>query len=55
MTFRYGVDRLDLDTVNGIANGSVDAVLTSEAISKINTSRQRVDKMAASDLSLIHI
>ncbi|TLX48476.1 histidine ammonia-lyase [Pseudoalteromonas phenolica] len=48
MTFRYGVDRLDLDTVNSIANGSVDAVLTSEAINKINTSRQRVDKMAAS-------
>ena len=55
MTFRYGVDRLDLDTVNGIANGSVDAVLTSEAISKINTSRQRVDKMAASDKAVYGI
>ena len=55
MKFRYGVDRLDLDTVNGIANGSVDAVLTSEAIDKINTSRQRVDKMAASDKAVYGI
>ncbi len=49
MTFKYGVDRLNLDIVNGIANGSIKAELCQEAVSKINTSRQRVEKMAASD------
>ncbi|MAG77271.1 MAG: histidine ammonia-lyase, partial [Colwelliaceae bacterium] len=49
MTFKYGIDRLNLDTVNGIADGSIAAELSTEAIEKINTSRQRVEKMAASD------
>lgn len=49
MTFKYGIDRLNLDIVNGIADGSIQAELSSEAIEKINTSRQRVEKMAASD------
>ena len=55
MTFRYGVDRLNLDIVNGIADGSVKAELTAEAIEKINVSRQRVDKMAASDKAVYGI
>ena len=49
MTFKYGVDRLNLDIVNGIADGSIKAQLSQEALDKINTSRQRVEKMAASD------
>ena len=49
MTFKYGVDRLNLDIVNGIADGSIKAELCQEALDKINTSRQRVEKMAASD------
>jgi len=49
MTFKYGIDRLNLDIVNGIADGSISAELNQEAIDKINTSRQRVEKMAASD------
>ncbi len=49
MTFKYGIDRLNLDIVNGIANGSIKAELCQEALDKINTSRQRVEKMAASD------
>ncbi len=49
MTFKYGIDHLDLDIVNGIADGSIKAELCQEAIDKINISRQRVDKMAASD------
>jgi len=49
MTFKYGVDRLNLDIVNGIADGSIKAELCQEAIDNINTSRQRVEKMAASD------
>lgn len=49
MTFKYGVDRLNLDIVNSIADGSIKAQLSQEALDKINTSRQRVEKMAASD------
>ena len=55
MTFKYGVDRLNLDIVNGIADGSIKAELCQEAIDKINTSRQRVDKMAASDKAVYGI
>lgn len=49
MTFNYGIDHLDLDLVNDIASGKVTAQLTQQAIDKINTSRGRVEKMAASD------
>lgn len=49
MTFNYGIDHLDLDLVNDIASGKVTAQLTQQAIEKINTSRDRVEKMAASD------
>lgn len=49
MTFKYGIDHLDIDIVNGIANGTVKAELCQEAINKINISRERVEKMAASD------
>ncbi len=53
--FNYGIDRLNLDIVNGIANGSIETQLCQEAIDKINTSRQRVDKMAASDKAVYGI
>ncbi|MGB1298815.1 MAG: histidine ammonia-lyase [Psychrobium sp.] len=49
MTFNYGIDHLDLDTVNHIANGEINALLNSDAIEKINISRGRVEKMAASN------
>ncbi|MDC5707685.1 histidine ammonia-lyase [Vibrio europaeus] len=55
MTFRYGVDRLDLDTVNGIANGHIKAKLCPEALTKINVSRANVDKMANSDKAIYGI
>ncbi|MEW6990395.1 histidine ammonia-lyase [Colwelliaceae bacterium 6441] len=55
MTFNYGIDRLNLDIVNGIANGSIQAELCQEALDKINTSRQRVEKMAASDQAVYGI
>jgi len=55
MTFKYGVDRLNLDIVNSIANGSIKAELCQEAVDKINTSRQRVEKMAASDEAIYGI
>lgn len=55
MTFNYGIDHLNLDTVNGIADGSIKAQLSQQAIDKINTSRERVEKMAASDKAVYGI
>ncbi|WP_448567273.1 histidine ammonia-lyase [Thalassotalea ganghwensis] len=55
MTFKYGIDHLDLDKVNAIASGAMKAELCQEAIDKINTSRQRVEKMAASDKAVYGI
>lgn len=55
MTFKYGIDRLELDIVNNIAQGNVKAELCQEAIDKINKSRQRVEKMAASDQAVYGI
>ena len=55
MTFKYGIDHLDLDIVNGITSGSIKAELCQEAVDKINTSRQRVEKMAASDKAVYGI
>ena len=55
MTFKYGIDRLNLNLVNNIASGSIQAELCPEAIDKINKSRQRVEKMAASDEAIYGI
>lgn len=55
MKFKYGIDHLDLDIVNGIANGSIQAELCQEALDNINVSRQRVEKMAASDKAVYGI
>ncbi|TPH15131.1 histidine ammonia-lyase [Litorilituus lipolyticus] len=55
MTFKYGIDRLDLDIVNGIANGSIEAELCQEALNNIKVSRERVEKMAASDKAVYGI
>ena len=55
MTFKYGIDHLDLTTVNGIADGSIQAELCAEAIAKINQSRSRVDVMAASSKAIYGI
>ena len=55
MTFKYGIDHLDLDTVNGIANGSIKAELCADAIAKINQSSSNVAVMAASDKAVYGI
>lgn len=55
MTFKYGIDRLTLDTVNNIANGLLKAELCNEAIDKINASRRNVDVMANSDKAIYGI
>ena len=55
MTFKYGIDQLNLDIVNGIADGSVEAELCQKALEQINVSRQRVEKMASSDKAVYGI
>ncbi len=55
MAFHYGIDRLDLDTVNGIASGRIPALLSAAAVAKINQSRACVDVMAASDKAIYGI
>ena len=55
MTFKYGIDQLNLDIVNGIADGTIKAELCPEALEQINVSRQRVEKMASSDKAVYGI
>ncbi len=55
MTFSYGIDHLNLDLVNDIASGKITAELSQQAIDKIKISRQRVEKMAASDKAVYGI
>ncbi len=55
MTFKYGIDHLNLDIVNGIAEGTINAELCEKAIKQINTSRQNVEQMASSDKAIYGI
>jgi len=55
VTFKYGIDHLDLDIVNGIADGTIKAELCQEALDQINKSRQNVEKMASSDTAVYGI
>jgi histidine ammonia-lyase len=55
MIFKYGVDRLDVNVVNAIADGSVKAYLCQEALDKVNKSRQNVEKMANSEKAIYGI
>lgn len=55
MTFKYGIDQLNLDIVNGIANGSVKAELCQQTLDKINSSRQNVEVLANSNKAVYGI
>lgn len=55
MTFKYGVDHLNLDIVNGIASGSISAELCQQALDQINASRQNVELMASSNNAIYGI
>lgn len=48
-TFKYGIDKLTVEKVISICNGSLKAELNDEAIQKVNRCRQKVEKMAASN------
>lgn len=44
--FKYGIDTLSVDKVIAIANGSLNATLSTEAIDKVNECRRKVEVMA---------
>ena len=44
--FKYGIEQLSVDKVIAIAKGELKAVLTDEAISKVNECRRKVNVMA---------
>lgn len=55
MTFKYGIDQLTVDKVISIANGSLKAIVTEEAIAMVNECRRKVEKMASSDKAVYGI
>ena len=55
MTFNYGIDRLTVDTVMGIANGTIKGVMNKQAIKKVNACRKMVEKMASSNKAVYGI
>lgn len=53
--FRYGIDTLTVELVNGIADGCVKAELCQEAREKLSSSRKNVEIMASSDSAVYGI
>jgi histidine ammonia-lyase len=49
MIFKYGVDKLTLDKVYGIAKGTITGELTAETKDKVNNSRKKVETLANSN------
>jgi histidine ammonia-lyase len=44
--FKYGIDKLTVNKIIAIANGDLKAILTKEAINKVNACRKKVETMA---------
>lgn len=53
--FKYGIDQLDVKTAYGLATGQYKGALTTEAIHKINKSREAVAHMVAADATVYGI
>lgn len=53
--FKYGIDKLTVDNVIAIAEGSLKAVITTDAESKVNECRRKVEVMANSDAAIYGI
>lgn len=53
--FLYGIDKLTVNKVLAIANGSLEAILSDDAISKINECRRKVENMANSTKAIYGI
>ena len=49
MIFKYGIDKLTLEKVLDIANGTIKGELTNEAKDKVNASRKKVEVLANSN------
>ncbi len=55
MTFKYGIDQLTVDKVIAIAQGKLQAELTTETIETVKTCRAKVEKMASGDKAVYGI
>lgn len=55
MTFKYGIDSLTVSKVIAISQGTLKAILTSEATEKVNISRRKVETIANSDKAVYGI
>jgi len=55
MTFNYGIGHLTVDTVMGIANGTIKGLINKQAIDKVNVCRKMVEKMASSNKAVYGI
>ncbi len=53
--FKYGIEQLTIDKAIAIAQGDLKAVLTSEAIGKVNECRKKVEALANSDKAVYGI
>ncbi len=53
--FRYGIDRLTVAKVMAIAGGKLKAVLTEQAIEKVNSCRKKVETISASSKAVYGI
>ncbi|PKH49185.1 histidine ammonia-lyase [Tenacibaculum sp. Bg11-29] len=49
--FKYGIDKLTVNKVIAIAEGTLKAVITSDAETKVNECRRKVEVMANSDVA----
>jgi len=55
MTFNYGIGHLTVDTVMGLANGTIKGLINKQAIDKVNTCRKMVEQMANSNKAVYGI
>ena len=55
MTFKYGIDKLTVNKVIRILNGSLKADITSEAKQKVNDCRLKVETMACGNKAVYGI
>ncbi len=55
MKFKYGIDKLTVDKVIAIANGTLKAIVTKAAKEKVNACRSKVEAMANGDKAVYGI
>jgi len=55
MSFKYGINKLTVNKVIAISNGTLKATITKDAIKKINNCRKKVETMASSNKAIYGI